>query len=249
MKPRPPLLLALVLTAAFPFSGSRLSASPEPSASPASQPAQVPGTGRGAADKPVVPAAASPAPAVPSSGAPSPAPVPVPAAQAPASAPVDGGADKSAETPAKPDAPAKPGAPVEPPRLFDGGVPADAAEFQGVIKGCVETVGQHQASFRIKITCAQAGSASKAKKPDSLISAVVLVIQGADKGTDGKWKAKPGHHEWVAALQPGSFVTVPVRYTKAANGFRMTEVPAAPVPPESCGPAAAVASGDGAGKK
>lgn len=256
MKPRPPLLPALVLIAGLPFSGSILFASAETApdsppapatapAAPAVSPApSTPDTApKSAPEKPVPPGAPpAPAPVVPGSAAPA-APSQSPAAPA--------ASDPAKTDPArKPDAePSKPGTPVEPPRLFDGGAPVDAAEFQGVIKGCVETIGQHQASFRIKITCAQPNALSKAKKPESLVSSVVLVLQGADKGTDGKWKAKPGHHEWVVSLQPGSFVSVPVRYAKAANGFRMTDVPSPAVPPEGCGPMPAVAAGDGPARR
>ncbi|MES2708655.1 MAG: hypothetical protein V4726_18820 [Verrucomicrobiota bacterium] len=148
----------------------------------------------------------------------------------------------SPAAPAPPAGSPAPGLPVEPPRLFDGGVPAGAAEFRGIIKGCVETVGRHQSSFRVKITSAMPDATSKAPKPESLVSSVVLVIQGTDKAADGKWIAKPGHHEWIAALKPGSFVAVPVRYTKAANGFRITAVPAAPKSPGTCDASPAPAS-------
>lgn len=159
-----------------------------------------------------------------------------PTAAEPPKTPAATSTDKPSEAPAVP--PVPPG-PLEPPRLRDGGVPVEAAEFRGTLTGCVETIGHYQASFRVKIISAKPDAASKAAKPESLISAVVLVIQGADKGPDGKWTAKPGHHEWVSALKPGSLVVVPVRYTKAANGFRMTEVPPAPKPCDGTAPAAA----------
>ncbi|MDB6133289.1 MAG: hypothetical protein JWM59_1532 [Verrucomicrobiales bacterium] len=189
-------------------SNSKVPAAPEPKPSETPPPAAP------------VPTSVPPAPA-PST----PAPVPtlpvdaIPPASVPAS-------PKAGDPPTKTPA----GTPVEPPRMFDGGVPPAAAGFQGTIKGCVETIGRKQSSFHMKIISATPDSEGRAAKPESLISAVVLVVQGMDRSPDNRWTPKPGHHEWITEVKPGDLVTVRIRYYKPLNCFRLIEVPPAPVP-------------------
>lgn len=151
---------------------------------------------------------------------------------------------ESAEAAAKADelTPAAGNTPVEPVRKHDGGVPVEAAEFHGTVTGCVETIGRNKIAFRLKITAVSADAMSKAVKPESLISAVVLIIEGTERSPDGKLRVRPGHHEWIATVQPGNLVVVPVRYAKSANGFKMIAVPLPPIVPGTCSGTDAAAS-------
>ncbi|RYD33322.1 MAG: hypothetical protein EOP86_13675, partial [Verrucomicrobiaceae bacterium] len=183
-----------------------------PPAAPEPKPTETP---------PPAPPVPTPAPPAPAPSAPAPGPSVPAESTPPAPAPSKAG-DPPIKTPA--------GAPVEPPRMIDGGVPPAAAGFQGTIKGCVETIGRKQSSFHMKLISATPDSEGKAAKPESLISAVVLVVQGMDRSPDNKWTPKPGHHEWIAAVKPGDLVTVRIRYYKPLNCFRLIEVPPEPVP-------------------